>query len=73
MPNQVKNVVAGKPLSTGGVLTGPLGTTLPVDESTALDAALKSAGYIGEGGLTGTIGRDTHEGGALGGGVVKVG
>ena len=28
MPNQVKNVVAGKPLATGGVLTGPLGTTL---------------------------------------------
>lgn len=72
MPNQVKNVVAGKPLSTGGVLTGPLGTTLPTDESTALNAALKSAGYIGEDGLTETIGRDTDKVKAWGGDVVKV-
>lgn len=72
MPNQVKNVVAGKPLSTGGVLMGPLGTTLPVDESVALHAALKSAGYIGEDGLTETIGRDTDKVKAWGGDVVKV-
>ena len=72
MPNQVKNVVAGKPLATGGVLTGPLGTPLPTDESTALNVAIKTTGYIGEDGLTETIGRETDKVKAWGGDTVKV-
>ena len=60
MANNVANVVAGKPLAAGGVWIAPLGTALPTDETTALNAAFKSAGYIGEDGLTETIERATR-------------
>lgn len=72
MPNNVKNVVAGTPLAAGGVYMGPLGTALPTDETTALNASLKSAGYVGEDGLTETIGRSTSKIKAWGGDTVKV-
>lgn len=72
MGNNVKNVVAGKPLSTGGVLIGPIGTPLPTDEAAALDADLVAAGYIGEDGLTETIDRSTDKVKAWGGDTVKV-
>ncbi len=72
MANNVKNVVAGKPLAAGGVWRGPLGTPLPTDETTALDAALKAAGYIGEDGLTETQDRSTEKIRAWGGDTVKV-
>lgn len=66
------NVVAGKPLATGGVYIGPLGSTAPTDASTELDAAFKSAGYIGEDGLTETTDRTTEKVKAWGGDTVKV-
>lgn len=72
MPNNVKNVVAGKPLASGGVLIADLGTPLPEDESDNLDDGFKSAGYIGEDGLTETIGRDTDKIKAWGGDIVKI-
>lgn len=72
MPNNPKNVVAGVPLSTGGVLIAPLGTALPADESAAPVAAFVSAGYIGEDGLTETIERSTDKVKAWGGDTVKV-
>lgn len=72
MANNVKNVVAGKPLAAGGVWRGPLGTALPTDETTALDAALKAAGYIGEDGLTETQDRSVEKVKAWGGDTVKV-
>lgn len=72
MANNVKNVVAGKPLAAGGVWRGPLGTALPTDETTALDGALKAAGYIGEDGLTETQDRSTEKIRAWGGDTVKV-
>lgn len=72
MANNVKNVVAGSPVSTGGVLIAPLGTALPTDESTALIAAYVATGYIGADGLTETIGRDTNKIKAWGGDTVKV-
>lgn len=72
MPNNVANVVAGKPLAAGGVWIAPLGTALPTDETTALNAAFKSAGYIGEDGLTETIERSTEKIRAWGGDTVKV-
>lgn len=72
MANLVKNVVVGRPLSTGGVSSGALGATLPTDAKTALDASIKAVGYIGEDGLKETIDRNTDKIKAWGGDVVKV-
>lgn len=48
--------LVGAPLSaTGGVLKAPIGTALPTDEKTALDAAFKAQGLVGQDGVT------THE------------
>lgn len=47
----VTNVTAGKPKSTGGVYRAALGSTLPTDATTALDAAFTNLGYVSEDGL----------------------
>lgn len=72
MANTSANVLAGKPLVTGGVLAGPIGTTLPTDATTAPDAAFVATGYISEDGLTETTDRTTEKIKAWGGDVVKV-
>jgi hypothetical protein len=72
MVNEVKNVLAGKPLAAGGVWRGPLGSTLPTNASTALNASIKATGYISEDGLTETVGRTTENVKAWGGDIVKV-
>lgn len=72
MPNVSGNVVAGTPNASGGVLIGPLGTAAPTDATTALNAAFKSAGYIGEDGLTESADRSTDKIKAWGGDTVKV-
>lgn len=72
MPNTAANVVAGTPLAAGGVYIAPLGTALPTDPTTALNAAFKSAGYIGEDGLTESADRSTDKIKAWGGDTVKV-
>lgn len=72
MANTVSNVVAGRPLTTGGVLIGPSGTTLPTDAQTELDEAMVAAGYIGEDGLVENADRTTDKIKAWGGDVVKV-
>ena len=66
------NIVAGKPLATGGVSIGPLGATAPTDATTPLAPVFKSAGYIGEDGLTESADRSTDKVKAWGGDVVKV-
>ena len=70
--NTVANVVAGKPLATGGIYLAPIGTTGPTDVSTALGAAYKSAGYIGDDGVTEANERDTSKIKAWGGDVVMI-
>ena len=72
MANTISNVVAGKPLSTGGVLIADLGSTLPTSGSTSPDAAFVSAGYIGEDGVTENNGRSIEKIRAWGGDTVKV-
>jgi len=36
---------------TGGVLAGPLGTTVPTDAAASIDAAIRPLGYVSEDGL----------------------
>ncbi|WP_310962151.1 phage tail tube protein [Nocardioides terrisoli] len=72
MTNVLNNVVAGRPKSTGGAYRAPIGSVLPTDSTTALDAAFKSLGYIGDAGVTETIGRTTTTVKAWGNDIVKV-
>ena len=50
--SDVKNVTTGKPKIGGAVFCAPVGTALPTDVTTALDAAFKSLGYCSDDGLT---------------------
>lgn len=56
-----KNVFVGVPdqATTGAILSAPTGTALPTDITTALNAAFKDSGYVGEDGLTLTPERST--------------
>jgi len=46
---------------TGAVSVAPIGSTAPTDASTALDAAFKDLGYIGEDGVTETRDRNSND------------
>lgn len=50
----VSNVSTGKPNVAGAVFNAPVGTTLPTDTTTALEAAFKAMGYAAEDGLVNT-------------------
>jgi hypothetical protein len=50
MPNS-SNVTAAKPKGQGGIYSAPLGTVLPTDATTALDAAFQNLGYVSEDGV----------------------
>lgn len=48
----VRNLTAGGPAATGGILRASLGSALPVEATTAFVAAWKRLGLVGEDGLT---------------------
>ena len=72
MSNTVSNVTTGKPKKTGAIFRAPLGTKLPTDASTALDAAFVAMGYAGHDGVTNGNAPDTDKVKAWGGDTVLV-
>lgn len=70
MANNANKVFVGKPLVTGGIFVAPLGSTLPEDTTTALDAAFQPVGYVTDDGLTKTVNRDSNRILAWGGDII---
>ncbi len=70
MANTATNVSTGKPKVTGGVWVAPLGSTLPTDATTALDAAFVCLGYVSDDGLENANEMDVSDIKAWGGNIV---
>lgn len=47
----VANVSAGKPKVAGAIYIAPMGTALPTDATTTLNASFNSLGYVGDDGV----------------------
>ena len=72
MANTATNVTVGKPKVGGAIYVAPLGSTLPTDSSTALDAAFKCLGYVSEDGVTNNNSPESDNVKAWGGDTVLV-
>jgi hypothetical protein len=66
-----KVVVAGPATGTGGVRVAVDGTALPITAAASLAAAWHDLGYVGENGVTQSIGTDTNKIRAWGGDIVR--
>ena len=64
------NVTASKPKITGAIFAAPLGTALPADAVTALEAAYIPLGYVSEDGVTNANSPTSEQTKAWGGDVV---
>lgn len=67
MAANASNVSVGKPKIGGAISVAPVGTTLPTDATTALDAAFKNLGYVSDSGLVNTKENSTGNINAWGG------
>jgi len=68
--NNVANVTAGKPKIGGAIFRAPVGTTLPTDASSTLDAAFVNLGFVSEDGVTNSNSPESDELKAWGGDTV---
>lgn len=68
--NDSKLVSTGKPQAKGAIWVAPLGSTIPTDATTDLDAAFKCLGYVSDEGLTESHETDSEEIKAWGGDAV---
>lgn len=59
--NQTKNVAVAKGVAGGYYYAAPVGSTLPTDYESELDAAFKLLGYISEDGITESTDEDTTD------------
>lgn len=72
MGNNVSNVSAAKPKTTGCIYVAPAGTALPAAADVELDEKFKNLGYVSEDGMTNTISKTTTKIKAWGGDTVLV-
>lgn len=68
--SNVKNVSAAQPKVGGAIFRAPVGTELPTDATTELNAAFKALGYCSEDGVTNSNSPETDNTKAWGGDVV---
>lgn len=66
----VNNVTSAKPKIGGAIFSAPLGTPLPTDATTELNAAFKALGYVSEDGLVNENTASTENLKAWGGDIV---
>lgn len=59
--NNTANVSAGKGVKGGYIFSAPVGTELPTDLETALDAAFKCLGFISEDGYVESVSEDSSD------------
>lgn len=68
--NNASNVSVGKPKIGGALFVAPVGTPLPTDAMSALDAAFENLGFVSDAGLTNESNAETEDIKAWGGTVV---